>query len=215
MSTRVLLADDHEIMREGLCALLHKHSDIEVVGQASDGRVAVEMAAELSPDVVIIDISMPNLNGIEATRKIIAACPNAKVMALSTHSSRSMVVKMLRAGALGYMLKESAFAELIDGIKAINQGNRYLCAKISDVVLADYMQMIFDIKREIKDVLTPRECEVLQMVAEGGTTKKIAEQLNLSVKTVNSHREHIMDKLRIHNVAELTKYAIREGLTSA
>ncbi len=213
MSTRVLLADDHEIMREGLCALLRKCPDVEVVGQAADGRTAVEMVKELEPDVAIIDISMPNLNGIEATRKMLAIHPSLKVMALSTHSSRAMVIKMLKAGAFGYMLKESAFTELIDGIKGIQAGNRYLCAKISDVVLADYMNMISDPKRENGEVLTPREREVLQLVAEGGTTKKIAADLNLSAKTVDSHREHIMEKLGIHNVAELTKYAIREGIT--
>jgi DNA-binding NarL/FixJ family response regulator len=213
MSKRVFLADDHEIMREGLSVLLRKNSDMEVVGQAADGRNAVKMACELRPDVVLMDIAMPNLNGIEATRQLISKLPNAKVMALSTHSSKSVVVKMLRAGASGYMLKDSAFEELITGINAMIEGRTYLCTKIANVVLSDYMNMLADPKRYGGDELTPREREVLQLVAEGATTKDIASGLHVSVKTVDSHREHIMNKLNIHNVAELTKYAIREGVT--
>ena len=213
MSKKVFLADDHEIMREGLSVLLRKNSDMEVVGQAADGRNAVKMACELEPDVVLMDIAMPNLNGIEATRQLISRLPNAKIMALSTHSSKSVVVKMLRAGASGYMLKDSAFEELITGINAMIEGRTYLCTKIANVVLSDYMNMLADPKRYSGDELTPREREVLQLVAEGATTKEIASGLHVSVKTVDSHREHIMNKLNIHNVAELTKYAIREGVT--
>ena len=213
MSKKVFLADDHEIMREGLSVLLRKNSDMEVVGQAADGRNAVSMACELRPDVILMDIAMPNLNGIEATRQLISKLPNAKVMALSTHSSKSVVVKMLRAGASGYMLKDSAFEELITGINAMIEGRTYLCTKIANVVLSDYMNMLADPKRYGGDELTPREREVLQLVAEGATTKDIASGLHVSVKTVDSHREHIMNKLNIHNVAELTKYAIREGVT--
>lgn len=213
MKKKVFLADDHEIMREGLSVLLSKHSDMEVVGQASDGRKAVKMACELMPDVVLMDIAMPNLNGIDATRQLTSKLPDTKIMALSTHSTKSIVAKMLRAGASGYMLKESAFEELITGINAMLEGRTYLCTRIANVVLTDYMNMLTDPKRYGGDELTPREREVLQLVAEGATTKEIAASLHVSVKTVDSHREHIMNKLNIHNVAELTKYAIREGVT--
>ena len=213
MSIRIFLADDHEIMREGLCALLRKHPDIEVVGQASDGRLAVEMIRELIPDVVIMDVGMPNLNGIDATRQMLADCPNIKVMGLSTHSDRSLVGKMLKAGASGYMLKNSAFKELINGVKAMRGNQIYLCPQISKVVLKDYVSMLSDPHRSSGDTLTKREREVLQLVTEGQTTKKIAAILGVGIKTIDAHRAHIMEKLDIRNMAGLTKYAIREGLT--
>ena len=213
MPTKILLADDHEIMREGLCALLRKNDQVEIVGQACDGRRALRMALEIVPDVILMDIAMPNLNGIEATRQMTTKMPKLKVMALSTHSSKSLVVKMLKAGASGYMLKDSAFSELSKGINAMMDGRTYLCSKISDVVLGDYLNILSNPKRYTGDDLTPREREVLQLVAEGATTKTIATKLHLSSKTIDSHREHIMNKLDIHNVAELTKYAIREGIT--
>lgn len=213
MATRILLADDHEIMREGLCALLRKHADVEVVGQASDGLGAVRMALELVPDIILMDIAMPNLNGIEATRQMTSKLPKLKVMALSTHSSKSLVVKMLKAGACGYMLKDSAFSELSEGINAMIEGRTYLCSKIADVVLGDYLNILANPGKFAGEDLTAREREVLQLVSEGATTKQIATKLHLSAKTIDSHREHIMNKLDIHNVAELTKYAIREGIT--
>ncbi len=214
MSIRVFIADDHEIMREGMCALLRRRPDVEVVGQAADGRQAVRLVKELAPDVVIMDIGMPNLNGIEATRQMVAENPKLKVMALSTHSDGAIVAKMLRAGASGYMLKDSAFAELMTGIDAMARGNTYLCTKIARVIFSDYVNMLTNPKWSGGDGLTSREIEVLQLVAEGRTTKEIARILNVSVKTVDSHREHIMDKLGIHNVAGLTKYAVREGFTN-
>ena len=214
MSIRVLIADDHEIMREGMCALLRRRPDVEVVGQAADGRQAVRLVKELAPDVVIMDIGMPNLNGIEATRQMVADNPKLKVMALSTHSDGAIVAKMLKAGASGYMLKDSAFAELMTGIDAMARGNTYLCTKIARVIFSDYVNMLTNPKWSGGDGLTSREIEVLQLVAEGRTTKEIARILNVSVKTVDSHREHIMDKLGIHNVAGLTKYAVREGFTN-
>jgi DNA-binding NarL/FixJ family response regulator len=214
MAIRILLVDDHEIMREGMCALLKKSNDYEVVGQASDGREAVKLVRELQPDVVIMDIGMPNLNGIEATRQMINDNPKIKVMALSTHSDGNIVAKMLKAGASGYMLKESAFAELLDGISSMYTNNTYLCSKIAKVIFNDYVNMLTNPKWSGNDGLTGREVEVLQLVAEGKTTKEIAQVLGVSVKTVDSHREHIMDKLGIHNIAGLTKYAVREGLTS-
>ena len=213
MATRVLLVDDHEIMREGMCALLRKHSEFDIVGQAADGRKALELVAELQPDVVIMDIGMPNLNGIEATRQILAQNPNIKIMALSTHSEGTIVARMIKSGACGYMLKESAFEELIDGIKLMLTGKVFLCSKISKVVFSDYINIITNPKWNEGDGLSGREREVLQLVAEGHTTKEIANILHLSPKTVDSHREHIMEKLGIRNVAGLTKYAIREGIT--
>jgi len=214
MSIRIFIADDHEIMREGMCALLKRRPDIEVVGQAADGRQAVQLVKELVPDIVIMDIGMPNLNGIEATRQMVADNPKLKVMALSTHSDGTIVAKMLKAGAAGYMLKESAFAELMTGIDAMAKGNTYLCTKIARVIFTDYVNMLTNPKWTGNDGLTGREIEVLQLVAEGKTTKEIARILGVSVKTVDSHREHIMDKLGIHNVAGLTKYAVREGFTT-
>ncbi len=213
MAIRILLVDDHEIMREGMCALLRKHSEFEVVGQAADGRKALEMTQQLDPDVVVMDIGMPNLNGIDATRQILAANPRTKVMALSTHSDGSIVAKMIKSGASGYMLKESAFNELVDGLLIMVNGKTFLCSKISKVVFTDYVNMITNPKWSGGDGLSVREREVLQLVAEGHTTKDIANVLKLSPKTVDSHREHIMEKLGIRNIAGLTKYAIREGLT--
>lgn len=211
---RILLVDDHEIMREGLCALLRKHPDMDVVGQASDGRTAIEMVRQIQPDVVVMDIGMPNLNGIDATCQMITEFPHLKVMALSTHSDGAVVAKMIKAGATGYMLKESAFSELLDGLHTMAEGKTYLCSKISKVVFADYVNLLTNPKNDLIDGLTLREREILQLVAEGHTTKDIARDLHLSPKTVDSHREHIMEKLGVRNVAGLTKYAIREGLTT-
>jgi DNA-binding NarL/FixJ family response regulator len=215
MTTRVLLVDDHEIMREGMGALLRKYSEFEVVGQASDGRQALDMTEKLKPDIVIMDVGMPNLNGIDATRQLLSIHPDLKIMALSMHSDGSVVAKMIRAGAAGYMLKESAFDELIEGLNALLEGRTFLCNKISKVVFSEYVGMVTNSKTIKGDGLTSREREVLQLVAEGNTTKEIAEILKLSTKTIDSHREHIMVKLGIRNIAGLTKYAIREGLTSA
>lgn len=210
---KVLLVDDHEIMREGLCALLRKHDNIEIAGQASEGRTAVQMLKDLCPDVVIMDIGMPNLNGIDATRQMLSVDPKVKIIALSTHSEMSIVAKAIKAGAAGYMLKDSAFSELVQGITAVYEGKTYLCTKIAEVVFNDYVNILSNPKWAGGSILTSREREVLQLVAEGKTTKEIATTLHVSIKTVDSHREHIMNKLDIHNIAELTKYAIREGLT--
>jgi len=214
MTIRIVLADDHEIMREGMCALLKRRSDMEVVGQAGDGRTAVSMAKDLVPDVVIMDIGMPNLNGIEATRQLLKDNPKLKVMALSAHSDGTIVFNMLKAGARGYMLKGSAFTELMDGIDALMEGKTYLCTKITKVVFSDYVNMLSNPTWSGRDILSSRENEVLQLIAEGKTTKDIAELLHLGIKTVGSHRERIMEKLSIHSVPGLTKYAMREGITS-
>lgn len=215
MAVKVLIVDDHEIMREGMSALLHKYSEFEVVGQAADGRQVLEMASRLKPDLVIMDVGMPNLNGIDATKQLLSLHSGLKIMALSTHSDGSVVAKMIKAGASGYMLKESAFEELIEGLNTLLDGRTFLCNKISKVVFSEYVGMVTNPKNKNGDGLTNREREVLQLVAEGHTTREIAEVLELSTKTIDSHREHIMEKLGIRNIAGLTKYAIREGLTSS
>jgi len=213
MSIKILLVDDHEIMCEGLNALLRRQEDMDVVGQATNGRDAIKLAHELSPDIIVMDVEMPNLNGIEATRQIVSECPGTKVMALSTHSHGDIVAKMLKAGASGYILKDSAFAELVDGINAICDNKTYLCTRITKVVFNDYVSLLSNPRKAEGNNLTNREREVLQLVAEGNTTKGIAALLKVSTKTIDSHREHIMDKLGIRNVAGLTRFALREGLT--
>jgi DNA-binding NarL/FixJ family response regulator len=214
MATKVLLVDDHEIMREGISALLRRYSEFEVVGQAADGRRALEMASQLKPDIIIMDVGMPNLNGVDATKQLLSMNPELKIMALSTHSDGAIVAKMIKAGAKGYILKESAFEELVEGLNTLQDGGTFLCNKISKVVFSDYVDLVANPKVMDGDGLSGREREVLQLVAEGHTTKQIAEILNLSTKTIDSHREHIMEKLGIRNVAGLTRYAIRQGMTT-
>ena len=210
----VILVDDHVIMRDGLRHLLDQESDIEVVGEADNGRKAVKLVMEKKPEIVIMDVAMQDMNGIEATRQIKTENPDIKVIALSMHSERQIVVGIFRAGASGYLLKDSSSLELVEAIRTVHLGRKYLSQKISDIVL----QEISDIKKETGqigvDVLTNRESEILQLISEGNSTKKIAEVLFISPKTVESHRANIMDKLNIHNIPELTKYAIRTGLTS-
>ncbi len=211
---RVLIADDHEILRAGLRALLLQEDDIEVVGEAADGRTALKLTKQLTPDVVIIDIGMPEMNGIDATRRIVAEVPGVKVLALSMHADRRFVTQMLDVGASGYLLKDCAMEELAFSLKALRENRLYLSPGVAGVVVDSYL------KRSSENAVDPRsgrlsgrEREVLQLIAEGHSTSAIAEQLSLSIKTIESHRKNIMDKLELHSVAELTKYAIREGLT--
>jgi two-component system response regulator NreC len=213
MSIKILVADDHKMMREGLSSLLKKESGIEVVAEAENGRSAVQLTSRLAPDVVVMDISMPDLNGIDATRQIRTRHPNTKVIALSMHSDKQFVVEMLRAGASGYMLKDSAFEELASVIRTVSKDGTYIAPKITGLNLAEYTNSP-DSKPLLAPRLTDREREVLQLMAEGRGTKEIAADLHLSAKTVETHRQHIMDKLDMYTVAELTKYAIREGLTT-
>ena len=213
MPTKILLADDHAIIRQGLCSLLEKQPDIEVVGAVQDGKKALELVRELKPDIVIMDITMPNLNGVDATRKIIGELGNVKVIALSMHSSRRFVAEMLQAGASGYILKECLFDELIEAIRTVLGGGVYLSPKIAGVVVDDYLRRLTTKFKPDAPTLTEREREVLQLLAEGKSTKHIALQLHVSDKTIESNRRNIMDKLGIHSIAELTKYAVREGLT--
>ena len=215
MSVRILLADDHKIMREGLKALLEKQLDIQVMAEAENGLEAVRLTQKLKPDIVIMDIGMEELNGIEATRQIVADVPGVKVIALSMHSDKRFVIEMLKAGAFGYLLKDSAPEELTSAIRAVAANQPYLSPKITDVVLKDYLSTLsLQTEPTAFTVLTAREREVLQLIAEGNTTKEIASALQVSVKTIETHRQQMMEKLNIRSIAELTKYAIREGLTS-
>ena len=214
MSIKVLLVDDHAIIREGLRSLLEKEPKMEVVADTDDGRKARELVRELSPDVVIMDITMPGLNGIEATRQITAEYPGVKVIALSIHSKRRYVADMLSAGAAGYILKECLFDELVQAIQAVAAGGQYLSPRITDVVVSDYVKRLSAASDSPVAALTSREREVLQLVAEGKPTKQIALELHVSTKTIEANRRQIMEKLNRHSVAELTKYAIREGLTT-
>jgi two-component system response regulator NreC len=214
MSTKILLADDHKITREGLRSLIEKQSDMEVVAEAEDGHTAVHLVRKVSPDVAIMDVSMPDLNGIEATQKIVSECPSVKVIALSMHSDTLFVTEMLKSGASGYLLKDCAFEELTRAIRTVVAGKTYLSPAISDVVVDGYLHRLSEDDSASSDVLTHREREVLQMLAEGNSTKQVALKLHISVKTVETHRRQMMHKLDIYSVAELTKYAIRKGLTS-
>lgn len=214
MSIRVLLADDHALIREGLRSLLEKQPNMEVVGEAEDGRRARELAGELSPNIVIMDVSMPKLAGIEATRQITSEFPAVKVIALSIHSKRRFVADMLSAGASGYILKECLFDELVQAIEAVAAGGRYLSPRVTDVVVDDYVKRLSGGVDSPRVALTGREREVLQLVAEGKSTKQIAVDLHVSTKTIEANRRQIMEKLDMYSVAELTKYAIQEGLTA-
>lgn len=214
MSIMVILADDHRIVRHGLRALLEKEPNMEVVGEADNGQVAVKLARELKPDVIVMDITMPDLNGIEATRQILATNPEVKVLALSIHSDRHFVRRMLGAGASGYLLKDCASEELVKAIRAAVTNQTYLSPGIAGIVVEGYTRQLPEADDSMLSSLTAREREVLQLIAEGKTVNDIARALSLSVKTIETHRQRIMKKLDIHTVAELTKYAVREGLTS-
>lgn len=214
MALKILLADDHKIVRDGLRNLLEKQADIVVAGEAEDGREALQMTRKLSPDVVIMDIAMPDLNGIEATRLILSENHDVKIVVLSMHSDKRYVSEMLKAGASAYLLKDCAFEELITAIRTIMKGKIYLSPGISEVLIEDYFKKGQKTDSSVFSLLSDREREVLQLMAEGRTSKEIAAHLYVSIKTVETHRTNIMSKLDIHNIAELTKYAIREGLTS-
>jgi DNA-binding NarL/FixJ family response regulator len=214
MSIRILLADDHRIVREGLRGLLEKEADMEVVAEAEDGLAMVRLAQEMSPDIVVADVAMPNLNGIEATRQTVTTVPGIKVLALSMYSDRRFVMGMLSAGASGYLLKDCASEELVQAIRVVVDDGTYLSTRIVDVVVKNYFHHLKEIDPSVFSVLTVKEREVLQLLAEGRAVGEIACDQCLSTKTIETHRQHIMNKLNIHSIAELTKYAISEGLTS-
>lgn len=214
MTTKILIADDHKIVRDGLRILVEKQPDMVVVGEAEDGRKAVKLALKLVPDVVIMDVTMPSLNGIDATRQIHKEQPHIKLIALSMHSDRRFVTGMLEAGASGYLLKDCAFEELAQAIQGVISNHIYLSSEITDIVVRDYVLKSSAKPSSAYGDLTDREREVLQLLAEGKSTKQIANSLTVSIKTAESHRRRIMEKLNIHSIAELTKYALIEGLTS-
>jgi DNA-binding NarL/FixJ family response regulator len=212
VSIRILLADDHEILLDGLRALLEKEPDFTVIGVVRDGKEAVEKAHSLAPDVVVMDISMPGLNGIDATRQITAKLPEVKVLCLSAHAEPRFVEAMLEANASGYLLKEYSHESLVRAIRHMIADEVYICPRVGYAVVRA-LKAERPSAASTVEPLTEREREILQLIAEGHSTKEIAERLFLSIKTVGTHREHLMEKLGIHSVAGLTKYAIREGLT--
>lgn len=215
MNIRIILVDDHKIMRESLRVLIEKQPDMKVIGEAEDGRKAVEVVKKLSPDLVIMDIVMPGLNGIESTRQVISSNAFVKVIVLSAHSDWRFIHQVFKAGASGYLLKTCAFEELVMSIKVVVAHKIYVSSAITDVIMQDYLAKRVKTDSSVFSLLTNREREVLQLIAEGKTTKEIALLLGVSVKTIETHRQQIMmNKLGINSIAELTKYAIREGLTS-
>ncbi len=210
---RVVLADDHRMMREGIRAMLERRSDIQVVGEAADGREAVRLASQLCPDVVVMDVSMPLLNGIEATRHIRRDCPDVRVLILTVHESQEYVAQLLAAGASGYIIKKAGGDELLNAIHAVARGEAFLHPAVAKVVVEDYVQRL-QVGQGVGagDVLSDREREVLQLIAEGYTNREIADLLHVSIKTVQNHRSKIMSKLDLHDRGELIKYAIQQGI---
>jgi two-component system response regulator NreC len=212
---RILLADDHIVMRTGLRALLERQANLEVVGESENGRETVALAASLRPDVVVMDVGMPVLNGIEATQTIVTQCPTIAVVILSMHADESYVMRALKAGARGYLLKDSAAADLIGAIQAISQGKSFFSPKVSRILAEDYVRVLKQKGAvDTYDLLTSREREILQLLAEGKANKEVATALNISPYTVETHRSHILQKLNLHNPAELVLYAVRKGIIS-
>lgn len=215
MITRILLVDDHQIMREGLMSLMANEPDLEVVGDASDGRQAVQLARKLKPDLVVMDISMPGLSGIEATRQILDEVDRARVLALSMHADPRFVAGALGAGAHGYMIKDCTSQELLECIRTVAGGGTYLSPQVAEVVVKGFVRRLGEeTGTPPASVLTPREREVLQLLVEGHTVKAIAERIHLGVKTVETHRRNIMEKLGLKSMVDLIKYAMREGVVS-
>lgn len=209
---RILLADDHQIIIDGLKMLIDDMDGIEIVGEATNGRDAVKLAGEHKPDIVIMDVAMPELNGIEATRQIIDEYPEVKVIVLSSHSEKRFVSNMFKVGAKAYLSKENAFSELSSAINAVMAGTSYLSPNIASALVEDYVEVVKSATERLEaSNLSPRELEVLQLLAEGRSTRETAETLFVSVKTVEAHRRNIMEKLGLKGIAELTRYAIREG----
>jgi len=214
MSIRVVLADDHRIVRDGLCALLAREHDIEIVGQAEDGLAAVRLARDLRPDIVITDVSMPGLNGVEAIRRIRGEDAGVRVLCLSVHADSRMVLSVLDAGASGYVLKDCSYDELVLAIRKAMANQVHLSAELVGLVVDEVRSRGQSAPAARQAALTPREREMVQLLSEGLSTQQIAERLHLSVKTVATHREHVLQKLKLGSIAELTRYALREGLSS-
>ena len=212
---RVLLAEDHTIVRKGLRSLLDAEATITVVGEAENGRQAIDQVGQLLPDVVVMDIGMPGLNGLEATRQIKKRFPEVQVLILTVHTGEEYVLQILRAGASGYLVKQAAPTDLVQAIQAAHRGGIFLSPSISKKVIEEYLQQAgATAELDSYEKLTDREREVLQLIAEGHSTRQIAEQLHISVKTVETHRAHLTDKLELRTTAELTRYAIRKGVIS-
>jgi two-component system response regulator NreC len=205
---RIVLADDHSVVRQGFKMILAAQPDMEIVGEAGNGREAVDLAEKLQPDVIVMDVAMPELNGVEATRRVTVSSPRTRVLALSMHKDSVYVREILRAGARGYLLKDSIASDLLAAVRAVARGEGYLSPGVSDAVLNDYRRHVTD----PIDLLTSREREVLQLIAEGKTNKEIATSLNLSVYTVDAHRGRLMEKLNLHSINELVRLAVRYGL---
>lgn len=214
MGARILIVDDHPIVREGLRSIIEEQEDLELVGEASDGHEALDQVAALSPQVVLMDISMPGLNGIDATRQILERNPDVRVVALSMHIDWKMVNGMIEAGAAGYMLKDSAPDDLLRAVRAVLEGGSYLCPRVTGCLIEDYKRQLDHFRGKDLQQLTPREQSVLKLLAEGKTNRQMAQQLKVSVNTVDKYRQNVMKKLGISTLADLVKYAIREDLTS-
>jgi len=213
MSIRILLADDHTVLRDGLRAMLERQPDMAVIGEAADGRECVRLAAEQSPDVVVMDIGMPNMNGIEATRRILADSPRVAVVILSMHQDESYILRSLKAGAKGYLLKDALRADVLEAIRAVAQGRSFLTRKIARMLQEDYVRQLESRGLDdTYDLLTDREREILQLVAEGRANKEVAQLLHVTLTTVETHRTHILQKLGLHTVPELILYAVRKGI---
>jgi DNA-binding NarL/FixJ family response regulator len=215
MGTRIVFADSHTMARQGICSLLDKEFSMEVVGQAGDGRSAVDAVKELRPDIVIMSVFMPSLNGVEAARKIIQEVPKVKIVALSDYADRRSVREMLKAGASGFVPKQSEFQELVSAVRAVMANKTYLSPQVSEMVVQGYIHRAEGKDSSAYSLLTSREREVLQLIAEGKSTKVIAKEMFVSVKTVEWHRSRVMKKIGIGSIAGLVKYAISEGLTPA
>ena len=214
MSIRIIIVDDHSIIRQGLCSLLESQPDIEVIGQAEDGYNAIELVCEMQPDIVITDVTMPNLNGVDATSQITQLFPKVKVIGLSGHTDNSFVIRMLKAGASAYVIKHCLFDELLEAIQVVSRGGRYLSPEVTKGVVSNYVRLLSESDGSPLGTLSEREREVLQLIAEGKSTKQIALDLHASTKAIESNRRKIMQKLKSHSIAELVKVAIAGGLTS-
>lgn len=214
MSLSIVLADDHRIMREGLAAMLRQEADFDIVGQADDGAALVRLVRKLQPDVVITDVSMPGLNGIEAIRRIMEEAPGVRVLCLSVHTEKRLVTAVMDAGAAGYVLKDCLYEELIRAVRAVVAQQVYISPGIAGVLMQAYRERQATSQKSAFSQLTGRELEVVQLIAEGYSTKAIAERMHVSAKTVGTHREHILQKLQLNGTADLTRYAIQEGIVS-
>jgi DNA-binding NarL/FixJ family response regulator len=213
MGIRILIVDDHKLVRDGIHALLDIQNGLDVIATAENGWVAVQLARKLSPDVILMDVSMPGMSGPDATHHILSEQTDIKVIALSMHSEKSVVESMLRVGVMGYVLKDCAIEELCFAIRAVMQNKTYFSQEITGTVVKGYLEQMTSKSRKRPSVLTPREYEVLGFIAEGMNTREIAQHLSLSVKTIEAHRRQIMEKTGVNSIAELTKYAIRKGIT--